>query len=167
MAVNKVSYPSSSTTALTCTLAALASDTGLVIGRASTAIDNTTNLDLDHFVTGSFTTGTTPTVSTNIEVWAYAPRSLASNVPTYSDSITGTDAAKTMSSLNVKYGALRLVASLVVDATTNRVYDFPPTSIANLFGAMPPFWGIFVVHNNVAALSAGALQYLRVQSTTV
>ena len=163
----KVLYPVSSTVAIAMTLAALASDTNLLAGWASTAVDNTTNLDPDHLVSGSYTVGTTPSVGTVIETWAYAPRSMATGVATYPDSITGTSAAKTMTSLNVKYGTLRSISILTIDATTNRVFDFPPTSIAGLFGTMPPFYGIFTVHNGVAALSAGALQYLRVQTQSV
>lgn len=168
MATNKISYPAASTTALTFAIGTLASDSGLLAGRASTAVDNTTTLDLDHIVSGSLTVGTTPTASTIIEVYAYAAKSIASNVPTYPDSITGTDATKTMSSRGVMGAALRQVGLVIVDsATTGRVYDLAPTSIAALFGGvMPRFWGLFVVHNNVAAMGSGAFQFDRVQTTT-
>lgn len=166
----KTKYPVNSTVAITCALASLASDTNLLAGRAGTALDNTTNLDLDHLVSGVIRTGTSPTVSTQIEVWAYSLVSEASGTPTYPDSITGTDAAKTLTSDNVKFAALRHVASITVDATTGRDYAIPPTSIAALFGgALPPFWGLFVVHNTGVALNATqtALQYTRVQGQTV
>ncbi len=167
MASITTSYPSSSTVGLTITLASLASDTNLLAGRASTAVDNSSNLDLDHLVSGSVTmhASTTPTAGSAVEVWAYAPRSLSSGTATYPDSITGTDANKSMTSANVKNAALRLVASFVVDATTSRVYDVPPTSIAQLFGGAVPYkWGLFVVHGTGAALSAGAFQYQRIQN---
>lgn len=149
-ALIKTSYPSSSSVALTLTLASLATDSSLLAGRASTAVDNTTNVDLDHSVSGIITVGTTPTASTYIEVWAYASYQTASGTPTYPDSITGTDANKTMTSLGIKYSAMRPIASMLVDSTTsNRAYPFAPVSIANTFGAMPKFWGIFVDRKSV------------------
>ena len=166
----KTKYPATSTVALTLTTASLATDSALLAGRASTAVDNTTNQDLDHLVSGAIRTGTSPTVSTNIEVWVYSYMSIASGTPTYVDSITGTDANKSMTSLNVKNSAMRLVHAMTVDNTTGRDYYIPPTSIAGLFGgALPPFWGLFVVHNTGVALNATqvALQYERVQAQTV
>lgn len=166
MALIKSSYPSSSTVALTLTLASLASDTSLLAGRASTAVDNTTNVDLDHLLSGAIRTGTSPTVSTTIEVWVYSYLSIASGTPTYEDAITGTDANKTMTSANVKNTALRRACVIVVDATTGRDYPIAPTSVAMLFdGVLPPFWGVFVVHNTAVALNATqvALQYTRYQ----
>lgn len=163
----KTLYPSTSTQAVTLTAAALASDTALLAGRASTAVDNTTNQDLDHLVSGSVTAGTSPTGSTTVEVWAYSLLSVAAGVPTYPDSITGTDASKSITSANVKYGMLRLVASINVDAVTGRVYPFAPVSIAQLFGSMPPFWGLFLVQGTGAALGGGSFQYERVQGQLV
>lgn len=170
MADIKSKYPSTSTVAITCTTASLASDTNLLAGRASTAVDNTSNLDIDHLISGAIRTGTSPTVSTTIEVWAYSYLSIASGTPTYADAITGTDANKTMTSTNVKNAGLRLIAAILIDNTTGRDYPIPPTSIAALFGgALPPFWGVFVVHNTAVALNATqvALQYERVQAQTV
>jgi hypothetical protein len=129
----KSKYPATSSVALTCVMTSLASDTNLLAGRASTAVDNTTNVDLDHLLSGVITTGTTPTVGTFIEVWVYAPYLVTSGTPTYPDSITGTDANKTMTSLNVKNAALVRAASMVVDNTTGRGYYFAPVSIASLF----------------------------------
>ena len=173
MADIKTKYPQASTdtVALTLTLASLATDTNKLVGRASTAVVNTTNLDLDHLVSGRITTGTSPTVSKTIEVWAYAPIQVASGTPTYPDSITGTDAAKTMTSANVKSAALRLIAVITVDANSDRSYAIPPTSIAQLFGGMPPWWGVFVVHDTGVNLNSTAgnhfITYHRIQAQTV
>lgn len=165
-------YPSTSSVALTLTLASLATDSSLLAGRASTAVDNTTNVDLDHLVSGFITSGTTPTANTYIEVWAYASYQTASGTPTYPDSITGSDAAKTMTSLGIKGSALRPVASMLVDSTTsNRAYPFAPVSIASLFGSMPKFWGIFVVQSTGVALNSTGgnhvITYERSQAQTV
>jgi hypothetical protein len=171
MADFKTKYPATSSIALTLGVASLASDTNLLAGRASTAVDNTSNLDLDHLVSGVVMTGTTPTVNTTIEVWAYASYKTASGTPTYPDTITGTDANKTLTNSGTKAAALRLVASIVVTATSNVAYPFAPVSIASLFGAMPKFWGLFVVHNTGAALNSTAgnhdFQYERIQAQSV
>lgn len=171
MADIKTKYPATSSVALALTLAGLASDASLLAGRTSSAVDNTANLDLDHLVSGIITTGTTPTTNTSIEIWAWASYKTAAGTPTYPDGITGTDSAKTITANGVKFGSLRLVATLTVDATSNRTYPFAPVSIASLFGSMPKFWGLFVVHNTGVALNATSanhdIQYERIQTQTV
>lgn len=167
----KTLYPSASTFDLTLTLAALGTNAAAVYlaGQASTAVNNTTNLDLDHLLSGVITVGSVaPTVSRSINIYAYAPVSVAAGVPTYPDSITGTDAAKTMTSANVQTSALRFVASITIDATASRAYSFAPVSIASLFGGvLPKFWGVFVAHDTGQTLTSGTLSYERIQGQTV
>lgn len=175
MAVIQTLYPQSNadTVALTITLASLASTSAgiLLAGRESTAVANTSNLDLDHLVSGRITVGTSPTVSRVIEVWAYAPVRIASGTPTYPDVLTGSDAAATITSANVKASALRLVWSTLVDSTTDRSYWIPPTSIGLLFGDLPPRWGLFVTHDTGVNLNATAgnhyLEYTRIKRESV
>lgn len=172
MADIQILYPSNSTTALTIDLSSLATSSTWLAGRESTAVDNTTNLDLDHLVSGVITVGTTPTVNTTIEVWAYSYQSIASGTPTYPDVLDGTDSAETLTSVGVKSAMLKLVATLWVSATTSNVaYPFAPVSIANLFGQMPQFWGIFVTHNTGVNLNATGgnhvIHYNRIQAQTV
>jgi len=172
MATLKVLYPQASADSvdITITLAGLASSTTWA-GRASTAVNNTTNLDLDHLVSGKIKLGTSPTVSKTVQVYAYAAQSMASGTPTYPDSITGSDAAKTMTSANVAYSCLRFLWAGTTDATTGLVLEMPPTSIAQVFGSVPPFWGLFVVHDSGVNLdSTGgnhSMQYQRVQAQSV
>ncbi len=115
-------------------------------------------------------TGTTPAVGTSIEVWAYASYRTVSGTPTYPDVLDGTDSAETITSANVKGSMLRQVATITVDNTSNRPYYFAPVSIAALFGAMPKFWGLFVVHNTGAALNSTAgnhvIEFERIQAQT-
>lgn len=172
MALIKNNYPVNSSQVITCVLTSLATDPNLLAGRASTAVDNTVNLDLDHLLSGVITTGTTPTAGTTIEVWVYSYHIITTGTPTYPDSITGTDANKSMTSANVKSAALIRAYTIVVDATTARSYYFPPLSIASLFGGtLPPYWGVFVVHNTAVALNATAgnhvIHYERIQAQTV
>ena len=166
-------YPATSSVDVTIDLASLATNAQGVFlaGRASTAIDNRTTQDLDHLLSGVIVAGSVaPTVSRSINVYAYAASSTASGVPTYPDSITGNDAAKTMTSANVMNSALKFVASITIDATANRVYTFSPVSIASLFGGvLPKFYGIFVAHDTAQTLGATGhkLSFERVQGQTV
>lgn len=170
----KTKYPSTSSTDLTITLASLASGSSGVYtaGQESNAVDNTTNVDLDHLLSGIITTGTSPTASRVINVYAYANLSSAAGTPAYPDVLDGADSAETFTSANVMNAAVRLVASITVDATSNRSYYFGPVSIANLFGGtLPKFWGVYVAHDTGVALHATGsnhkLSYERVQGQTV
>jgi hypothetical protein len=97
MADVKIKYPSTSSVDLTISLASLATGSSGVFtaGQESTAVDNTSNLDLDHLLSGKITTGTSPTVSRSINVYAYANTSSASGTPTYPDVLDGSDSAET------------------------------------------------------------------------
>lgn len=173
MADYKVKYPSTSTVALTISLASLADDnTNGLAGRESTAVDNTSNLDLDHLLTGKIRTGTSPTANRTIEIWAYAPISMSGGTPTYPDVFDGTDSAETATSRNVLVSALVLVATITTDSTSDRDYFLRPTSIANLFGGqLPPYWGIFVINRTGVALNSTgsnhSLEYHRIQAQSV
>lgn len=147
----KLAYAASA--AYTCTLASLATSSTLLTGRGSLAVSNTTNLYLDYAIAGRVTVGTTPTINTQIEVWAYGSRD---DVPTYPDTIDGTDAGFTITSASIKRVALALVAVLGVDATTsNRAYPFHPASLEWAFaGVIPKNHGLFVVHNTGVNLNS-------------
>ena len=171
MADFKVKYPATSSVAITCSIASLASSTSWA-GRASTAIDNTSDLDLDHLVSGVIRLGTTPTANKPVSVYVYAPIKIISGTPTYPDGITGTDAAKTMTSANVALASLVWLWTGFSDATTGRDMYIPPRSIAMAFGGvLPPFWGLFVTHESVASLDATAgnhyFHYQRIQEQSV
>lgn len=168
MADIKTLYPATSSVALTISLASLATSATLVAGQEGTAVDNTTNLDADHLVSGKIRTGTSPTVGKTIEVWAYASFKTVTGTPTYPDVLDGTDSAETLTSANVKAPMMRQVASMMVDATSDRDYYFAPVSIKSLFGAMPKFWGIFVTHDTAVNLNATGsnhvIEYERIQA---
>lgn len=173
MADLKILYPSTSSTALTISLASLGAGAQGVFttGRQSTAVDNTSTLDIDHLVSGKIRTGTSPTSGRVINVYAFANISSSGGTPTYPDTLTGTDAARSFTSANVMMRITRLVASMTIDSASDRDYFFGPVSIAALFGQMPKFWGIYVAHDTAVNLNSTGgnhvIAYERVQMQSV
>ncbi len=150
MASVKIEYGSSA--ALTITLASLATDTNLLAGRESTAIDNTTNKYLDVLISGNIRVGTSPTTGKVIEIWAYGS---LSDSPTYGDVLDGSDSNETITSAGVKNSVLKLVHTIETEATSDRDYPFGPIGLAQFFGgSLPKFWGIFAVHNTGVNLNS-------------
>lgn len=161
MAVGTTIY--SASTALTITLASLASSTTFVAGQESAVVDNSTNKYMDALLTGLVTVGTTPTINTQILVYVFGQMD---DTPTYPDVMDGTESAETLTSAGVGRGFLKLAASLDVDATTsNRGYYFGPVSVAALFGGvLPQRWSAFVTHNTGVALnSTSGNHYIKFQ----
>jgi hypothetical protein len=137
----------------TITLASLASDTNLLAGRESAEVVNTSTLALDYLVSGKITSGTSPTASRQIEVWAIGSWD-GTNWP---DVFDGTESAETITSADIKASVCRLVAVMATSATSNVTYHFGPVSIASAFGGVcPPKFVLFVVHNTAVALNATA-----------
>ena len=150
MATLSIAYAASGT--ITITLASLATSADWTAGRESTAISNAVTLYDDVLVGGKITTGTSPTVSTQINIYVYAA---VDDTPTYPDVFDGTDSAETVTSVNVRASAIRLLASIVVDNTSDRTYWMAPTSVAFAFGGvMPRNWGLFIAHNTAQALNS-------------
>jgi hypothetical protein len=146
---------------LTITLASLASDTNLLAGRESAAIDNTTDKMLDYLISGKITTGTGPTTARSIQIWAIA----SFDGTSWPDVFDGTDSAETISLANVKNSSVcRLIDELSTAATSDEDYYFAGVSIARLFGSVPPKFVLFVTHNTGVALHATAGNHaIRVQ----
>lgn len=140
---------------LTITLASLASDSNLLAGRSSAVFSN---LDLrmpNYLLSGKITLGTSPTSGKSIEVWAWACQEFTGDNYTYPDAITGSDAAISLTSTNVKNGAMVPITSLVTGSTSNRTYYVAPISVASLFGGVcPPLFGIWVAQNSGANLNS-------------
>lgn len=137
----------------TITLASLAPSSTLLVGRESTAIDNSSNLYLDILVSGKIATNATITAGGRIEVWAIA----SWDGTTWPDVFDGTDSDETITNANIKSTICRLVAAMQVDA--NGTYHFAGVSLAELFGGvLPPKVVLFVTHNTHAsnALSSTA-----------
>ena len=133
---------------VTITLASLASDTNLVAGRESTAIDNKdTDQAIDVLVGGIVTTGTSPTASRQIEIWCYG----SYDDTNYSGSATGSDANLTPSEKSL----MKLLTVIPTGSTSNVSHKWGPFSVAQAHGGiMPVLWGIYIVHNTGVALNA-------------
>jgi hypothetical protein len=145
MSTSTPNYAAAST--LTATIASLSSDTNLVAGRASAAVDNTTADAIDALVGGKVTTGTSPTADRQIEIWAYGSYDGTS----YSGGATGSDANLTPQAKSL----LKLLVVIPTTSTSNQLYTWGPVSIAQAFGGIvPPKWGIYIVHNTGVALNS-------------
>jgi len=140
-------------TALTLGTASLGSSSTFVAGRESTEIDNTSNLFIDALLEGFVTVGTPTGTTGEIRVYAWASHTALSS--TAKDVLDGLDSAETIVSAGVRDGFLVRIATMRVDATTSdRKYPFGPVSLAQAFGQMPQYWGLFVTHNTGAALNS-------------
>jgi len=129
---------------ITCTLASLSNNSA----RASTAVDNTTNLFLDAIVQVSVTSGASGTSATGtVNVYAYGT---TDGGTTYTEGATGTDAALTLASpTNLRFlGSINVVANATL-------YKGGPWSVASAFGGtLPALWGIVVENRSGGTLDA-------------
>lgn len=149
MADVKIAYGNSS--ALTITLASLATDANLLAGREATAVDNTTDKYLDYLLGGKITTGTSPTDLKEIRVYVGA---LVDDT-TYPDVLDGTDSNETLTNSSIRDAALKIAAVITTNSTSNVTYWFGPISVAALFGGvLPKKFVVFVVHNTAVNLNS-------------
>lgn len=143
MASIKTAYGTSNQS-ITCTLASLANNSA----RASTAVDNTSNLFLDAIVQVQVTSGASGTSATGtVVVYAYGT---TDGGTTYTGGVTGSDAAHTLTSpTNLRFlGTINVVAN----STT---YKGGPWSVASAFGGvLPASWGIVVENRSGGTLDA-------------
>jgi hypothetical protein len=144
----------------TITLASLATSSTKLVGRESTAIDNSSTLALDYLISGKITTGTSPTTSKSIEIWAVA----SWDGTTYPAGFAGSDAAGPTLIAENK-ACLALVASMATVATSDTAYHFTCRSIASLFGGVvPKKFSFFVTHDTAVNLNSTAGNHqIRVQ----
>jgi len=151
MADIKFEYPAEAD--VTITLAALATSSTRLVGRQSTAINNTVNKYLDYLVSGRIMTGTTPTTARSIEIWCVA--ALDNAAPTYLAGFGASDAAGPTLILENKNNVCKLVWSMSTVATSDQAYSFGAVSIAALFnGVCPPRFVFFVTHDTGVNLNA-------------
>lgn len=139
-------------TTITCAVASLASDTNLLAGIESSIIDNTSDGFDDILLSGKVTTGTSPTASRQIEVWA-----VAWDGTNWPDVFDGTTSAETITSADIKIAICRLVAIMPTNNTSDRTYHFTGVSARQVFGGeLPSKFVLFAVHNTAVNLNATA-----------
>lgn len=141
--------------AITCTLASLGSSG--TVGRASTAVDNSTNLYLDALVTCTMTQAA-GAVANDKAIYLYAYGSIDGS--TYPEGITGTDAAYTiLGAASALTTALRLIGVIPAVASDTNLHG--PFAVAPAFGGiLPPKWGILVLNYGGQTLTSGSLSYV-------
>jgi hypothetical protein len=147
---NKIAYASSSS--LTASgLASLATSSGLVAGWSLAEVDNTSNLYLDYYITGSVMVGTTPTANTVIEVWAIPKKTDSS----YFDTFDGTAKSVTVTSREMLFAYGKLLAPIAVPVATSNVgYNFGYYLGSVVGGGSPKKFQLWVVHNTGVNLNA-------------
>lgn len=149
MADIKQAFAASS--ALTITLASLATDSNLLTGRESTLVDNTSNLYLDYLLAGKITVGTSPTTAKEIRVYVIG----LMEDGTWPDVFDGTDSAETISGVGTRDSACKIAAIIPTIGTSDLAYYFGPISVASLFGGvLPKKFVVFVTHNTAVNLHA-------------
>ena len=151
MSVN--TYRASS--ALTITLASLATSSGLTAGRCSSSYSNASNKDEIMAVAGQITVGTTTTAG-QIEVWAFAQRKDGTWPDLFTTSYSGSDGGFTVRSRDVLAAGARLVSVMTVAASLSNVpFSFGPRDITAAFSGYPPKeWALFVVHSSGVNLNS-------------
>lgn len=150
--IKPASYPNS--TAITLTLASLASTTAdPPVGRESTEVVQSTDLGLDVLIDGKITTGTSPTASKRIRIWAWGAGYDGSTVRRPAGA-TGSDAGLTPAGNYLT--ALRLLHWIDTGSTSNATYSFAGISLLACFGGLfiPVRWGLFVDHNTGVNLNS-------------
>jgi hypothetical protein len=129
--------------AITITLASLANNSA----RASTVIDNSSNLFLDALVQLHIRSGSGVSASGYVSIYVYGTADGGSN---YTEGATGSDAAIT---LTVPPNAKLIGIINIVASTTT--YKAGPFNVAAAFsGVLPEKWGIIVENKTGAALDS-------------
>jgi hypothetical protein len=137
-------------------LNSLASDTNLLAGASALAVDNgATGVPLEIGISGLIKLGSSPTVNREIDTYAYAA---IDDVPTYPDTMAGTDATKTVTTIQILNTGFKLIQSMLTPATSAQVIPFAPVALSALFGVMPRYWSVWVVHNTGVNLAASGHQ---------
>lgn len=142
-------------TTITLAVASLASDTNLLAGIESSIIDNTTDGFDDILLSGKSTTGTSPTASRQIEIWA-----IGWDGANWPDVFDGTTSSETITSSDIKSIICRSVAIMPTANVSDRTYHYTAISAKQVFGGvLPSKFVLFQTHNTGVALNATAANH--------
>lgn len=134
-------------TAVTCTLASLATSADTTVGRQSASLDLTSIDAIDLAVHFKVTTGTSPTSAKQIEIWAAA--SLDGTL--FAGNASTADAALTP----IEKTTMRLLAIIPTSNASDRTYRAVIPSLAAAFGGtLPPHVAFWISHNTAVNLNA-------------
>ena len=152
----KLKYPAASTAMTVTNLHSLASDSGSYLaGWSSASVNNTTNVYADYLVAGTFTTHASNRAAGDIRVYAIGALNDTPTWPATASGTIGTEGALSFTDSEERDSLCRLVAVLTADTTASSILTFPPTSIAQIFGNVPPYWALFVTQNVSTTTTAG------------
>lgn len=149
MATTTTYAPTKGATAtLTISPENVASSSTFVAGVESAAV---TLSATDYELTGLWTSGTTPTANTQVQVWAIFPvTDDGAGTYTWPDVFDGTASAETATSAGVLQSFGELLAVINVDSnTSNRAYHFRAPSLAAACGGRIKMGAcvFFITHN--------------------
>ena len=150
MATSNINYGGVTPIALSST--SLGPSPTFVAGRESTQVDNTANKFNDVIVQGFTTTGTGPTADKYLKLSVWGSHTSLATVAL--DVLDGTDSGETFTSVEISSSILTLARSVRVNSTDDQTYHFKPFSIAQIFGEVPQFWGLFLAHDTGVALNS-------------
>lgn len=151
----KAKYGSVATLTVT-NLHSLASSSSRESGWTSAGISNTSDLSLDYLISGTFSTHASNRQAGYIDVRIYTA---LNSTPTWPDIFSagteGTEGTCTWHDTEQMVSAGRLLTSIEVDNGASDVYTMPQTGIAQLFGALPTNFAVFVGQNAATSTNAG------------
>lgn len=153
----RTAYRASSNLTVT-NLAGLGSSTTYLAGWTSGTIDNTTNLDLDILVSGSFTVESSGLSAGEIRVYAYTMLDDSTWPDLFSAGTEGTEGAATIHDMEIRDSGFVMLWGSGTDTTASRVYVMPQTSVASRLGALPPKFALYVSQSTGAALETSGQQ---------
>jgi len=170
MAAGDIRQQLRASSALTVTAlnGAIASSTTFVAGWTSGTIDNSTNLDLDLWISGNFTAESAGLTAGQIRVYLYTEDEDNSWPDLFSAGTEGTEGTATVHDTEVLDSGMYLLWSTVTDTSASRVYTMPQTSVQARIGFTPRKCALFVAHSMVAALeTSGNAIYVKGASANV
>ncbi len=133
------------------------SDTSLLAGRESTAVNNTANA-VDVIIGGHFAGPSSGAAAGVIQVFAYGSWD---DGTTWTAIITATDGNLTLTATDKEQ--LRPVRSITTTTTASDVYKWGPVSLASVFGGtLPERWGLWGVHDAGGALTTSTTKYTEI-----
>jgi hypothetical protein len=143
----KLKYPAASTAVTVTNLHSLASSSTYISGWFSGSVNNTSNVYMDYLWGGTFTSHASNRQSGSLYVYAVAALNDTPTWPATATGTLGTEGTGSFSDAYKRDSLCRLLAVINTDNTASAIYTFPPTSIRNLWGEIPPYHCLYITGN--------------------